>query len=212
MQFRRWLVQDLVTRELLIHEAREAGLFEAAEARTHAVDNTPATLPQAALTRLFEIVTRDVVVPETELRAYHERNLDLYRTEEVRRIRHVVSRSEADARTAAGAIDHGAAWNMRRGAFSGPLEDAVFASAEGELVGPIESEIGWHVARIERIDPASVAPFEEARPAIEAELLAAARARAFVEWLEVRRQALSVIQPEWEHPGHPVHGLVRHRH
>ena len=88
----------------------------------------------------------------------------------------------------------------------------MFAAAPGELVGPLESELGWHVARIERIDAPSVVPFDEARPAIEEELLAAARAGAFGEWLERRRQALSVIEPDWEHPGHPVHGMVRHRH
>jgi hypothetical protein len=151
-------------------------------------------------------------VPETELRAYHERNLDLFRTEEVRGLRHRLVRTEAEGRTAAATIDQGASWNLRRGEFSGPFEDAVFAAHLGELVGPLESELGWHVARIERIDAPSVMPFEDARERIEEDLLAAARARAFGEWLERRRQALSVIEPDWEHPGHPVHGLVRHRH
>jgi [acyl-carrier-protein] S-malonyltransferase len=54
--------------------------------------------------------------------------------------------------------------------------------------------------------------FDEARAGIEADLLADARARAFGEWLEVRRQALVVVDPAWAHPGDPVHGLPSHRH
>ena len=33
LQFRRWLVQELVTRELLIHEARAAGLLGVSDPR-----------------------------------------------------------------------------------------------------------------------------------------------------------------------------------
>jgi [acyl-carrier-protein] S-malonyltransferase len=60
--------------------------------------------------------------------------------------------------------------------------------------------------------PPFVAPFEEVRAAIEADLLVAARARVFDEWLEERRRALVVIEPGFEHPGHPVHGVPSHRH
>jgi hypothetical protein len=55
-------------------------------------------------------------------------------------------------------------------------------------------------------------PFDEARAAIEAELLAEARARFFGEWLEIRRQAIAVVDPRWAHPGDPVHGIPSHRH
>jgi [acyl-carrier-protein] S-malonyltransferase len=59
---------------------------------------------------------------------------------------------------------------------------------------------------------ASVVPFGDVRAAIEADLLVAARARVFDEWLERRRRALVVIEPGFEHPGHPVHGVPSHRH
>ena len=55
-------------------------------------------------------------------------------------------------------------------------------------------------------------PFEKARSAIEDDLLFAARARAFDEWLDRRRAALAVFEPGFEHPGHPIHGVPSHRH
>jgi [acyl-carrier-protein] S-malonyltransferase len=65
---------------------------------------------------------------------------------------------------------------------------------------------------VDDMTAASVVPYAEARSAIEAELLTAARSRAFDAWLEGRRKALAVIEPEFAHPGDPVHGIPSHRH
>ena len=82
----------------------------------------------------------------------------------------------------------------------------------GVVVGPIRTEHGWHVARVEAVTPASSVPYREARPAIEAELLAAERSRAFAAWLESAARALVGIEPGFEHPADPVHGFPSHRH
>ena len=102
--------------------------------------------------------------------------------------------------------------DVRRGELAGPLEDALFAAECGAVVGPCETEHGWHVARVEEIIPEGSVPFAEVRGAIEAELLAAARSRRFDEWLAARRAALASIEPEYAHPADPIHGLPSHRH
>src|SRR6266511_821945 len=160
---RRWMVQELVTDEVLAHEARLAGVLDRVD--------------------LVERVTAGVSVSEADMRAYYGRNGDLYRRLEV-----------------------------RRGELTGPLEDAIFGAALGAIVGPIRTEHGWHVARVEDISAPSVVPYAEARSAIEGELLTAARSRAFDAWLESRRKALAVVEPEFAHPGDPVHGMPSHRH
>jgi [acyl-carrier-protein] S-malonyltransferase len=189
---RRWIVQELVTEEVLAHEARQAGL--------------PDSLS------LVELVTAGVTIPEDDVRAYYERNGDLYRRPESRRIRHLLVDEEAAAREAARGIGAAPELDVRRGELAGPLEDAIFAASAGSIVGPIGTELGWHVARVEGTTPASVVPYREARTAIEAELLTAARSRAFDGWLDGRRKALAVVEPEFAHPGDPVHGIPSHRH
>ena len=134
---RRWVVQELVTEAVVAHELRAAGIADLSESgRLSATD----------VVRLVTRVTADVAVPEAEVRAYYERNQDLY----------------------------------QRPATGG--------------------------------DPASVIPFAKVRAAIEDDLLVAARARAFDEWLDQRRRDLVVIAPGFEHPGHPIHGIPSHRH
>ena len=60
--------------------------------------------------------------------------------------------------------------------------------------------------------PLSVIPYEDARASIEAELLVAARGRAFDLWLEGRRRQLAVVEPGYEHPADPRYGFPSHRH
>jgi hypothetical protein len=190
---RAWLVQELVTEEVLAHEARLAGVADGVE-----------------LVRWM--TTLGVTVAEDEVRAYYDRNPDLYRRPESRRIRHLLRADEAAARLGAARIDAAEELEIRRGELTGPLEDAIFAAAVGATVGPIRTELGWHVARVEGATPPSVVPYGEARPAIQAELITAARSRAFDAWLEGRRMALAVIEPAFAHPGDPVHGMPSHRH
>jgi hypothetical protein len=198
---RRWIVQELVTEAVLAHEIRAAGLDDVAD--------------------LVDDVTAEVTVAGEDVRAYYDRNGDLFARAEVRRIRHSVVPDKAAAERAAAAlrggdpaIDLGAmdVLDIRRGELAGPLEAAIFAAREGVVVGPIRSELGWHAARLEGVTPASIVPYAEAQPAIEAELLGAARLTAFGQWLDRRRNALAVIEPPFAHPADPVHGFPSHRH
>ena len=210
-----------MTEEVLAHEIRAAGIVE--------LDGSPGS----AVASLVELVTTSVTVSTRDIRAYYVRNRDRYRRREARRVRHILLTDEASAwqvarRLAAGeemttlaaarSIDVGTRsqggdlGDVHRGEFSGPLEDAIFGAERGAVVGPIRTEHGWHVARVDAVRPESWVPYGNARPAIEAELLAAERTRAFADWLESRRAALAVIEPEFEHPAHPVHGYPSHRH
>ncbi|HUH07561.1 MAG TPA: peptidylprolyl isomerase, partial [Egibacteraceae bacterium] len=101
---------------------------------------------------------------------------------------------------------------IRRGELTGSFEDAVFSAAAGQVVGPVRTEFGWHVARVEAVTPAAGIPYPQARAALRAELLAAARQRAFDHWLAGRTAELARLAPDWLHPGDPRGGDPIHRH
>jgi [acyl-carrier-protein] S-malonyltransferase len=206
LRLRRWLVQDLVDEAVIAHEAQRLGIRLDGE---------------VALDAVRARVTAGVAVPETAVRDYYERNADLYRRPEVRHVRHLLSAEHDMANAAlrlatdAGAFEAIGPWEalaLRRGELSGPLEDAIFAAAPGAAIGPLRTELGWHVAILDAVDPAAAIPYREVRDAIREELLAEARRRAFREWLDARRRALAVIEPFFEHPAHPAHADRRHRH
>jgi peptidyl-prolyl cis-trans isomerase D len=57
----------------------------------------------------------------------------------------------------------------QRGMFVGPFEDALFAMAVGEIRGPVKSDFGYHVLRLDEVEAGHVKTFEEARAEVEAD-------------------------------------------
>ena len=57
-----------------------------------------------------------------------------------------------------------------RGAMVKPFEDAVFAAKVGDIVGPVQTDFGYHVIRVTGITPPHVQTFDEVKGRIEAEL------------------------------------------
>jgi hypothetical protein len=221
---RRWIVQELVTEEVLLQEARAVGIANVARF---------GDLSGIDIARLVARVTAHVTVADADVRAYYDRNRDRYRRPEARRVWQVVLDVEAAARRIAtrlragkkvpqrtptipaddaGRMPQADTFEIHAGELAGALEEAIFGTDVGAIVGPIRTEHGWHVVRVEAVTREWIVPYADARTEIEAELLAAARIEAFGEWLARRRRALAVIEPNYEHPGHPVHGFANHRH
>ena len=227
---RRWVVQELVTEAVIAHEAEAAGIIAPSRGPDAGADGR---LTASAVGRLVETVTSGVTVSRREVRSYYVRNSDRFRRRAARRVRHILC---PDAASAQDAIRHladgadmaalaeavsidvgtrsrgGELGDIHRGEMSGPFEDAIFTAPVGTVVGPIQTEHGWHVVRVEAVSEASCVPYAEARSTIETDLLSAERSRVFGAWLEDRRAALTVIEPGFEHPADPVHGLPSHRH
>jgi len=139
-----------------------------------------------------------VVVDEQRLREYYETNKDRYSKPERRRARHILIGSGADeagaearARAAyerarngedfaalarelsedAGSRESGGDLGMaERGSFVAAFGDAVWSMAPGEIRGPVKSEFGWHVIRLDAVEPESTQPFEQVRAELEPEL------------------------------------------
>jgi len=190
---RRWVLRSLVAEEII---GSQAG------------SSDPAAV--------FEIVTAGVGVSEEQVRDYYERNSDLYDLPDRRRIRQHHGGTLDDALHARNALlvgGHGfPSFELRRGEFCGPFEEAVFAAELGDLIGPIESELGWHVAVVDEVMEARRLPYELVCGEIEATLLASAREHAFDLWLEQQRRQRVTVLPAWGHPGDPSLPDFSHRH
>jgi peptidyl-prolyl cis-trans isomerase D len=52
----------------------------------------------------------------------------------------------------------------------GPLADGVFAAPQGVAPMPVQSPLGWHVIRINKIDGGQITPFEQVKDKIEKDL------------------------------------------
>lgn len=71
-----------------------------------------------------------------------------------------------------------------RGAMVKPFEEAAFGAKKGDIVGPVQSDFGFHVIRVTDIKPAKMKSLAEAAPEIEAQLKKQAAQRKYAEAAE----------------------------
>ncbi len=139
-----------------------------------------------------------VDIDEQDLREYYEQVSSRYLRDERRRASHILipfgddeeaareQAAELAARARAGepfgdlarqySADTGTA---EEGGDLGPLTrelmpealgDVVFGMQEGEVAGPVESDFGYHVVRLDEVESGGPAPLEEVREEVEREL------------------------------------------
>jgi peptidyl-prolyl cis-trans isomerase D len=71
-----------------------------------------------------------------------------------------------------------------RGATKKPFDDALFGMKEGEIAGPVATEFGYHLIKLEAIRGGSAQPFEQVRPMIESELKKMRASKRYAELAE----------------------------
>jgi len=139
-------------------------------------------------------------IAESDLRKEYERTKDQYVEPEKRRARHILVATEAgkddaallkeaeelaaraqkgedfaalarehsdDTGSAAQGGDLG--W-AERSYFVAPFSDALFSMSPGEIRGPVKTEFGYHIIKLEEVQPGRTRSFEEARAEIESRL------------------------------------------
>lgn len=140
-----------------------------------------------------------VTVTEPALKEYYEQIKDRFVTNERRQGRHILitatdglddaaaqkKAQELTEKAKAGADfaqlakenskDPGSAQQggdlglAEKGMFVGPFEDALFSMQPGEIRGPVKTQFGYHVLKLEKIEAGHQQTFDEARAEVEAE-------------------------------------------
>lgn len=176
---------------------------------------------QYAELRLDQLAAQ-VPVTDADLHAAYEKNKNTYVIPERRHARHILIAATKDdaadrklaedvyAQTKAGkdfaqlakqySKDPGSAdkggdldW-ADRSSFVGPFSDALFGMSVGEIHSPVKTQYGYHIIRLDEIQPGKTKSFEEARPELEAEVR---RNRATDRFGEIQEQ----LQTRLEQPG-----------
>jgi peptidyl-prolyl cis-trans isomerase D len=158
---------------------------------------------------------REVVVDDAALKAYYDTVKERYIEAEQRHARHILIQGQDEA--AKKKADEVAALASRPGAdfaalakqysqdagsapsggdlgfaeksfFVGPFADAVFAMQPGEVRGPVKTQFGWHIIKLEAIQPGKSKAFDEVRGDLEREYRKSEAERRFGERQEKLEQ------------------------
>jgi peptidyl-prolyl cis-trans isomerase D len=92
-----------------------------------------------------------------------------------------------------------------RASFVGPFADALFGMQVGEIKGPVKTQYGYHIIRLDEVQAAKGKSFEEARADLEAQLR---RDRATDRFGEIQEQ----LQAKLAEPGADLNALAQEYH
>jgi peptidyl-prolyl cis-trans isomerase D len=156
----------------------------------------------------LEALAAQQEVSDADLHAAYEKQKSRLEVPEKRHARHILITGKDDAAALAlaqqvlaqaksgkdfGALakqysqDPGSAQNggdlgwAERSSFVKPFADALFAMKVGEIAGPVKTQFGYHIIRLDEIQPGKSKSFEEARPELEAQVRRAHAADRFGE-------------------------------
>ena len=184
---------------------------------------------QFAELRLETLAAQQQQLSDADLRAAYEKEKSRLEVPEKRHARHILITGKDDAAALAqaqqvlaqakagkdfGALakqysqDPGSAQNggdlgwAERSAFVKPFADALFAMKAGEITGPVKTQFGYHIIRLDEIQASKAKTFDEARPELEAQVR---RARATDRFGEIQEQ----LQAKLAEPGADLAALAQ---
>lgn len=153
---------------------------------------TPETVDLEYVELDLPSIARNIEVDEADIRARYESEPERFGTAEERHVQHILIEVQGDdyaaaeakaeearerleagedfATLAAEVSDDAGTRNqggdlgwMTRGMLPGPFEDTLFSMEVGEIAGPVETEFGYHILKLDGIRSGDVASYESVR-------------------------------------------------
>ena len=200
--------QDVGREEAFEQALQQAGLSEA-DLRAQIQEQLP-------IQQVQQEVAGDAEASQDEVENFYKENEEQFTTPEQRCARHILfSKDQKEkAEEVADQLkdgdgdfadlakefsqDPGSAENggdlgcLERGATVPPFEEAMFEADEGEVVGPVETEFGFHVIEVTEKRREEVQPLSEVEGQIRGQLTGEKQTEAFATWLEKEKERRNV--------------------
>ena len=153
--------------------------------------------------KIYDAVTKDAKVTDTEIAKYYQQNKSQYSQAESRDVRHILVKTKAQANkiydelkaggnfaalakkysTDPGSKDSGGKLTIIRGQTVAPFDTTAFQLTTNQISKPVKTQYGYHVIQpLSDVRPPTTTPLKDAKPQIEAQLLDKAKNDAITKW------------------------------
>lgn len=191
------LVNELITQELFLLNAKVAKYEEEAEYKEELEKVKENFMKQYAITKLL----RAASVEENEVEEYYEKHKDMYQMPETARASHILVETEEKAAEilkeinegldfGAAAVKHsncpsnmqgGDLGSFDRGKMVPEFEEAVFNMELNEIKGPVQTQFGYHLIKLTERKEAGTKSIEEVSDQIKHQLFAIKQNKLYAE-------------------------------
>lgn len=185
---KKQLLEDLVNQELFYIEARENNLHNNDDFKSEMKKVEENMLKQYAINKVLSNIT----LTEEEKTAFFEANKSKFNKSETASAKHILVETEDKANELLNKINAGevsfedaatehstcpskdAGGNLGsfpRGQMVPEFEEEVFNMQKGEVRGPVQTQFGYHLIKLEDIQPGGESKYEEVQNEIERTLM-----------------------------------------
>ena len=182
-KFRDQCLEQLVAIHMFAKEGEEQKLDETEEFQAALADVKRDLLAQAAMRHAL----KDVKASEEECRAYYDANQKQFVKGSMVSARHILTKTEEKCQEALEAIvsgekdfdaaaeafstcpsksNGGDLGEFGKGQMVKEFEDAAFSAEIGHIVGPVKTQFGYHLIRVDAKTEETLAPYEEVKETI----------------------------------------------
>lgn len=200
-QFREHCKEQLIALHSLAKNGEEQNLEETEDFKAIMENAKRDILAQLVLRQIMSAVT----VSDEEAKAFFEENKERYVKGATVSAKHILTDSEEKCQGILDAINNGEKefeeaakesstcpsgaqggdlGEFGRGQMVKEFEDAAFAAEIGQVVGPVQTQFGYHLIKVEKKNEAQDADFEEVKDRIKGELLKEKQDKAYSEKIE----------------------------
>jgi foldase protein PrsA len=160
--------------------------------------------------KLTQKVTNDAKkVSDEDISAYYEKNKQRFAQPERRDLRVVLTKTEAKANQAKKALDSGQPFKkvvkqysideasksqagllpaVSEGQQEKAFDKAIFAAEKGKLEGPVKTQFGWYVFKVEKVTKASQQSLEQSKETIKNLLRSQRQQKTLDAWIKSFRE------------------------
>jgi peptidyl-prolyl cis-trans isomerase C len=182
---RKMLVQYVIANELMAEAARKSNLDKV----DHFADRLKYYQRRALRDAFLEANIRDAVSEDAAKKIYDQQISSMKPKQKVH-ARHILVGTEAEAREVADRLKKGEDFAslatekskdaneggdlgfLIRGQMPKAFEDAAFALNVGQISGPVKTDLGWHIIKVEEKADVPLPTFDQAKYSIIAQLVA----------------------------------------
>ena len=196
-QFRQQIVEQLISYRLFAKYAQDQKMDETEEFKAVLNNAKKEILASMAISE----TVKNVEVTEEEMKAFYEENLTHFEKGATVSAKHILVKEEEKCQEILEGILGGKVFEeaaqqystcpsgqkggdlgeFGKGQMVKEFEEAAFAAEIGHVVGPVKTQFGYHLIKVEAKTEASAAPFEEVQEQIRRNLVQQKQNKAYAD-------------------------------
>jgi len=207
-QGKKQLLDQMISFELIYNYAKESELEKSEEYKQQLELMKKDLLIQAGVKKILDTVS----VNDDDVKSFYDNNREMFKTEETVSAKHILVDSEEQANEIVEKINSGTSFEdaakefsncpsssqggnlgqFGRGRMVPEFENAAFQLAVGEISGPVKTQFGYHIIKVEDKLQATDRPYDEVKATIASNLLHEKQNKAYTNFVNDLKEDFKV--------------------